>query len=469
MIFDARTLVRNARSIADLQETQFISYEDTVNALNEGYREIYNKYTESDSDFWIEEVIVTPTEEMLDPNATNAYLIPLPDNFYKLRTVSWSNGQWLPMNKFSMSERDNFTGIPMYQIRNGNLWVIGINLNEVKIAYYIPMETVTVPYEPRSLTPETAPNMRNITSMYWDAKGQVLYYIYSGTIVKSYDPASGTVSTLYTSVNAIATVWYSGGYVYFRDTVALTILTAPLATTLVPVSLGLSSVANYSLSPSTGKLYYATASATFSASLTGTGSTQVLASTSTFYLLYQGTPLWVASNLIVINGTPSAVASVKIVTDGVWLYSLDSNGTLSRYTLTDGALELVDTVASSLSIIGAGVSYSNQIIPQVSDFDAVWLPASWIPTLDYSAQAVVQSLTQNTVFDYPTNEVNELMSYQMAVYFLRKQTDQAKIALVAAAVARLWDRFYSVNKRDEYQSTRINNSYQTLGGFWGGW
>jgi len=73
------------------------------------------------------------------------------------------------------------------------------------------------------------------------------------------------------------------------------------------------------------------------------------------------------------------------------------------------------------------------------------------------------------VFDYPTNEVNELMSYQMAVYFLRKQTDQAKIALVAAAVARLWDRFYSVNKRDEYQSTRINNSYQTLGGFWGGW
>jgi len=469
MIFDAVTLVRNARSIADLQGTQFVTYEDTANALNESYREIYNRYTESDSDFWIAEVVIEPTQEMVDPNANNAYLIPLPDDFYKLRTVSWSNGQWIPMNRFSMSERDSFTGIPMYSIRNNYLWVIGNSIGQIKIAYYTPMETVTVPAEPVALTPETAPNMRNVTSMFWDDLSQTLYYIYSGVTVKSYDPASGTTTTLYTSVNTKTGIAYAGGHVYWRDSVANTVLSAPLAATLVPVSLGLTGVLNFTLYPTTGKLYYATASATFSATLTGSGSAQVLAATSSDYLVYQGTPCWIASGLVVVDGTPSAVAASRLLTDGVWLYVLDSNGTLSRYSLVDDVMTLSDTVASSLSLVGSGVSFSSQRVPQSPEFGALWLAAPYVPTLDYSYQAVVQSLTRNTVFDYPTIEVNELMSYQMAVYFLRKQTDQAKIGLVAASVERLWERFYSVNKRDENQVARINNSYAPLGGGWGWW
>lgn len=467
MIFDAVTLVRNARSIADLQDTQFVTYEDIANSLNEGYREIYNKYTESDSDFWIAEVVIEPTAEMVDPNANNAYLIPLPDDFYKLRTVSWSNGQWLPMNRFSMSERDSFTGIPMYSLRNNYLWVIGQGLGQIKLAYYTPMETVTVPAEPSPLTPESVSQMRNVTSMFWDEPSGTLFYIYSQAMVKSYSPASGTTSSLYVSANVITGISYAGGHVYFLDTFTNRIISAPLAATLVPASLAPTNVINFRIFPTTGKIYYATASATFSATLTGSGSVEVLAATSSDYLVYQGTPCWIASGLVVVDSVASAVTAVRLLTDDVWLYVLDSNGTLSRYSLVDDVMTLSDTVASSLSQIGSGVSFSTQRVPQSPDFGALWLPAPFVPTLDFSYQAVVQSLTRNSVFDYPTIEVNELMSYQMAVYFLRKQTDQAKLVLVAASLERLWQRFYTVNKRDENQSARINNSYSPLGGGWG--
>jgi len=94
-------------------------------------------------------------------------------------------------------------------------------------------------------------------------------------------------------------------------------------------------------------------------------------------------------------------------------------------------------------------------------------------TLVYDSINIVNSVqatpvTLPTVLDYPTNEVNEILAYTSAIAYARKQSDTAKMGLLQARLTELWDRFWSVNKRDEYQFTRINNDYQrTTSNYWG--
>jgi len=144
----AKKLVTDARSVADLQNTQTISYNDTVTLINESWRTLYSAYTESDGDFWVKEVVITPDTSMIDPNNPYAYLIPLPTDFYKIRSLSWNTGtQWTPVQRFSMSQRDMIVGVPLYRIKNDVLWVIGSQgtVPTLKLDYYIPPVIVTLP------------------------------------------------------------------------------------------------------------------------------------------------------------------------------------------------------------------------------------------------------------------------------------------------------------------------------------
>jgi hypothetical protein len=232
--------------------------------------------------------------------------------------------------------------------------------------------------------------------------------------------------------------------------------------------LGLAGVTNYSLAPASGLLYYATASATFSASLKGANSIQVLASTSLDYLIFQGTPCWIAGGVVVVSGVASTVSATHILADANWIYA-SLNGALQRYSLVAGVLTLVDTVTTSLSLLGSMVSYSADQVVQTPAPGALYQPAPYLVVLDYLGNLSVISLVYDTVFSFPINETNEVMAYSCAINFVRKQTDTSKIALLASTLAPLWQRFYAVNKRDEYQSTRINNSYGRSTGLGWGW
>jgi hypothetical protein len=82
-------------------------------------------------------------------------------------------------------------------------------------------------------------------------------------------------------------------------------------------------------------------------------------------------------------------------------------------------------------------------------------------------RVLAQSMVLDYVFDYPSNEVNEILAYICAIAYVRKQGDQTMMGLLTARLTELWDLFWSVNKRDEYQFQRINNDYKMTG--IGGW
>jgi hypothetical protein len=442
MAYTARELIEYARSLADLQNTRFISYEDEITLINEAYRDVYNRYTESDGDYWDTEIIIDMATAPRDPNSQTGFLIPLPADFLKIRSLSYNNGGfWLPCNKFSLSNRDNNPSQPTYRLKNGNLWVIGClgGYSQLKMNYYTVPEVVTAPDVQLELaSDETVYTIPSITSHFYDAASNVFYYI-KGLSIFAENVNAGVTDTIYTSAVAIDSVMYWAGYVYFRNAAASTIWRAPLATTLVPVLIaGPTGVAGFSIQNNT--IYYTTGVETRSCTLTGTSDTLIAATAFPQYQLYGSHSLSIVASTLYLDGTTTAVPASQVRNDGVYFYLLSDN-TVSRYKIDLGAPALVDTVDTDVVSIGSAIS------------------GTYLSMIGYQS-AWGQSMVADTIFDYPANEVNEILAYTSAVAYSRKQNDAPKLATLAARLAELWDRFWSVNKRDEYQFTRINNDYQ---------
>jgi len=442
MAYTARGLIDYARSLADLQETQFISYDDEINLINEAYRDVYSRYIESDGDYWDIETIINITGAVVDPNNPFAYIIPLPSDFLKIRSLSYNNGgYWLPVNKFSISNRDNNPSQPTYRLKNNTLWLIGGRsiYSQLKLSYYPVVQTLTAPDNPQALaTGETIFTIPNITSHTYDGKNGIFYYI-KGQSIYMETVATGVTTTIYTAAFAIDNIQYWAGKLYFRNTATSAIWSGAVASTMTPAAIsGPTGVLSFNIQ--SNLIYYVTASATRSCSLTGTSDALVVGTSYPQYQLYGSVPLAIVGGVLYVNGLTTGVAASQVRNDGVYIYLLSSN-TVSRYTFAAGAPVLSGVVSTDI------VSIGNQIIA----FD--------ISMQGYEAVEGV-SLVPDSVLTYPANEVNEILAYTSAIAYSRKQDNAAKLATLTARLQELWDRFWSVNKRDEYQFTRINNDYQ---------
>jgi hypothetical protein len=82
------------------------------------------------------------------------------------------------------------------------------------------------------------------------------------------------------------------------------------------------------------------------------------------------------------------------------------------------------------------------------------------PELRVSYYPVPETLAIGaTNLDYPTADMYEILAYEMATSFLRKQTDMVKLPPVQAKLDLLWARFDQILKQDQYQFERIQNDY----------
>lgn len=450
MSYTARGLIEYARSLADLQNTKFISYSDELILLNEAYRDIYSRYTESDGDFWVTELIINMSPAYNDPNNQYGYLIPLPADFAKIRTLSYNyGGVWYPCQKFAMSGRDYCPSQPQYRLINGNLWVIGAkqSYSQLKLEYYPPPAVLTAPDAPIDLlAAESRYNLPAIGSHVYSPSDSVFFYAL-GQVIKCQNLITGVTSTLYTAANPIAGLAYFAGYVFWLDTTANIIYRAPtdFVTTLVPVSTK-TTVVNFSIQD--GRIYYATATETRVCDIDGANDTLVLASTTTAYTVFGATYLTIAGGFITLGGVATAFPATRVLTDGTYVFGLSAARVFTRYKLSALGALVVDSVLS-FGVLTVG----SMIID------------TYLSAISYQTGQAV-SLVPDSVLSYPTVEVNEILAYTSASAYARKQTDTNKQATIETRLAALWERFWSVQKRDEYQNTRINNDYAQYPGNW---
>jgi len=176
------------------------------------------------------------------------------------------------------------------------------------------------------------------------------------------------------------------------------------------------------------------------------------------------------NNLKTTSGTTLATSVEQAGTDGsTFIFYRDSANVLWSATLdtsgTTPALANQSALRTAITTMGAffesGYTYPGTI-PAVS--------TGRIPIMDTALDMLAVSSVVDYNFDYPTNETNEIMAYQCAIDFKRKQNNdfsalQMRLGMKTKEspndqATGLWGRFEaSILNRDDYRPERIGNSY----------
>jgi hypothetical protein len=261
--------------------------------------------------------------------------------------------------------------------------------------------------------------------------------VYDTTSIRLESTTLNTLTTLYTSTD-LSNVQYNLGYIYFLKGGDIWRASTNLTSTIVPVNLtSVGGIVDYSI---TGKkLYFSTATETKSANLDGTGVSAALYGYETKGISIIGSDIYfikTSDGFIYQNGTSLAISATDLSTDGTYLYYLDSASVLHKYLGT-----FDEVLRTNVSFIGYP---QNNFISIITD----------------SLEVLAVSTLEDTDFDYPLNEANELMAYQSAIDFRRKANGD--VTLLAARLGEIWDRFLDVLKRDEGQPERRVSEFPYL-------
>ena len=464
-----------AFNLADLVNSTFPTWNDVSQSLFEAYRDIYARYTEANSDFFLQQVVIAVTSAYLDPTAAsglNEWLIPLPSDFLTARFVEWQGGTvWQSMEKFPVRNKSVLGSYPRYRFRDSYLWVIGsasMSFNNIRIGYYPQQPVATVPDidYPYGAGITSLASRALVTYPCYTDQNQSLLYVYNsmGIQIDSQSLATSSV-VLYTGASAITYLTYYAGYIYFL--MGNKIYRAPYLQTgtIVPVAIvSTPTITSFTVSVVDQKLYYSDGTNIYGAGLDGSsaGTEETYPGTSVYQF---GTSflIYVDASGVLKTSTAVTLASnvARATTDGnEFIFYQDTSGNIYSATWDGTTLADVTLLRSAVSFMGPYFE-SNEIIPTFQSTTV----SGRIPVIDRGLNILAISSAADYDFAFPNNEANELMAYQMAIDFKRKQSgDPEMISLLMHRMSEVEKRFNGVLHRDDYNPERIGNVYTR--GWW---
>ena len=123
----ASDLYRRSRQLADLEGSDFISWNEAVNCMNESFIGLYEKLIDMGDNSFVESFHSKEKE------------IEFPSDFWQLKGVFlWNNGNMQTINRRADNNGIHHTS---YELRNGKLYIYG-NPNEILVEYYKKPKTI---------------------------------------------------------------------------------------------------------------------------------------------------------------------------------------------------------------------------------------------------------------------------------------------------------------------------------------
>lgn len=127
-------LIKQARSKADLSNSDFITHEDDVTILNDIWWDLYQKAIDAGEKYFVKTIDVTDGME-------------LPEDFFQLSGVFTRSGMEIPRRTIN----EIHEGLRAYEIENNRLLLKNVR-EEVQIKYYPKPATLTYPFKPKPYT-----------------------------------------------------------------------------------------------------------------------------------------------------------------------------------------------------------------------------------------------------------------------------------------------------------------------------
>ena len=147
----ASDLYRRARQLADLEGSDFISWNEAVNCLNESFIGLYERLINMGDNSFVESFHTKETE------------IELPKDFWQLKGVFlWNNGNLQTINR-----RADNNGIHhlSYEMRNGKIYIFG-QPNEILVEYFKKPKTIYMPPMDREIDLSAIPEGASVIDCY---------------------------------------------------------------------------------------------------------------------------------------------------------------------------------------------------------------------------------------------------------------------------------------------------------------
>jgi hypothetical protein len=448
-----------ARSLANISSSKAISHDDVDSSANESWKDIYARLLERDDDYWVMVQAFSSITAYATSNP-NEYKIPLPSDFYKLRSVDWQGSTWRQMHRFPMSMRNDQPAEPHYRFDSTYLWIVGANVSQVRIRYYPPPDVLTHPDTDlqfaTAVTPDNFSKVSSPVYASWKNTGVYIYNVQNIAEGSIDDNTTGAPVTLLAAAANLSNLVYYKGYLYWLQGGIVKRAPTDLKTTpIVPANvIATATVTSFAIFKDI--MYYTDAGAMYTATLAGGGSALLLAATvGTWISVAGGIVFYVlAGALKSVSPVATVIASgiSACVSDGTNLYVLDTSGNLRRITVSSTPALLTDTTLRT-DILSIGPWYGNRI-PMLTGEGQQMLAVSSIVDTDIT---------------YPANVLTELVAFQMAIDFKTKLgEDFAALKLRlgdpdSSPATGLWASFKKLAKRDEYEPERIKNSRATSG------
>lgn len=134
--YTVQDLINQAKSKADLENSDFIRHADNVSVLNDCWTGLYQKAIDAGEKFFIASVML---------EGEGCFI--LPDNFFQLASVTEKNGIQIPRRSTTEIEK----GLKGYEIRNNRIYIFNVH-SEIKLEYYPTPATLTFPFKPVKYT-----------------------------------------------------------------------------------------------------------------------------------------------------------------------------------------------------------------------------------------------------------------------------------------------------------------------------
>lgn len=437
--YKASDIVKRAMQLADLENSDFISFSEKLAMLNESYQQLYQKGINKDTNAFVKYIHTQNTA------------ITLPRDFYQLKAVNVDkNGYLEPVLRRPASQSTHDLS---YEILNNTLKINGYaGCGDICIEYYPLPLSLTFPNTPKSISPQGSSTDRFLAlrnNIYVTANadnhitiGDITDSEVTAGISKDYFPAlyenfihieedyvvftNGTSQTLY-SLSGRGLVNVRDKVVFYRHKTFLYDETA------------------HTLKFPTGGVAYSNIDFNF-------GDTTLIIldeEMETFVGLKYTTSDYVGSGVFVggKNIETKELTSVKVRVTKLYnyenlVYFMNGTSYLAAIDLSNISKPIQETIQESDVI---------DIVDIDDNTGYGYL------TKRFGNRYSIMSFFEDTVLNFPNNTYFVFLSYILAVAFKTKQGSD--VSQLASLYSQAEEAFYDSLQRDDWCSTRITSIY----------
>lgn len=437
--YKASDIIKRAMQLADLENSDFISFSEKLALLNESYQQLYQKGINKDVNAFVKYIHTQNTA------------ITLPRDFYQLKAVNVDkNGYLEPVLRRPANQSTHDLS---YEIINNTLKINGYaGCGDICIEYYPLPLSLTFPNTPKSISPQGSSTdsflaLRNniyvtVNADNYITIGDITDSEATGGISKDYFPAlyssfihiekdyvvftNGTSQTLY-ALNGSGLVNVRDKVVFYRHKTFLYDETA------------------HTLKFPTGGVAYSNIDFDF-------GDTTLIIldeEMKTFVGLKYTTSDYVGSGVFVggRNIRTKELTSVKVRVTKLYnyenlVYFMNGTSYLAAIDLSNISKPIQETLQESDVI---------DIVDIDDNTGYGYL------TKRFGNRYSIMSFFEDTVLNFPNNTYFVFLSYILAVAFKTKQGSD--VSQLASLYSQAEEAFYDSLQRDDWGSTRITSIY----------